>query len=623
MPIRKEILFALLFLLTTFALLSLTIHNRIIMPGFLQLEREEAEKDIRRSVSSLKSEISHLDNLNYDWAAWDDTYEFILDQNKDYIESNLVDSSFTDNNINLIYFLDRSGKVVWGRAFDLEEEEDLEIPEFPQDIFPEDHPLLGLKDPADFHANIIITSHGPMLVSSRPIITSNLEGPSRGTMIMGRLLNDGYIKKLAEQTQTLLSVWTINSGSFPEKYKSVIPKVSNESTILISEISESNLDVFTSVADISNTPALLFKLKVKRDVSRKGKGISLYSFWLNIFVGLLLTTIFLIVLQRRLIHPLVDLVGHFTDVGRSYDLRRFLKLKGCEEIKILGNEYNKMSGSLDRSRKELVDQSYYSGMAEITTGVIHNIRNTITPLVADIALLKEKCEYLPIENMASAFEEFSDKNVDPDRKEKLVDFFEKSLELLANLKETVSEKITRMDEQSYLTVKLLEDLDQFAHGGFVPEKFPVKQLIDDAAALFKNRFPDISLEVHLGGIDTINSHRSVLVLVFMNLLYNAGDSIVLSDQQEGLIKLTARPEKDNGKDVVHFELCDNGQGISPENLPKIFQRGFSTKGKKISGIGLHWCANTVTTLRGKLYADSEAQGHGVCFHVQLPLDISG
>ena len=108
----------------------------------------------------------------------------------------------------------------------------------------------------------------------------------------------------------------------------------------------------------------------------------------------------------------------------------------------------------------------------------------------------------------------------------------------------------------------------------------------------------------------------------MNLLYNAGEAITLSGQKMGLIKLTSRPEEENDKPVVHFELSDNGTGISAENLPKIFKRGFSTKDKKISGIGLHWCANTIATLRGRLYATSEGEGHGACFHVMLPLDIS-
>lgn len=622
MPIRKEMLLALLFLLSTFALLSLTIHKQIIMPGFVQLEREEAEKDIRRAVSALESEVSHLDNLNYDWAAWDDSYEFIIDHNEDYIESNLVDSTFTDNHINLIYLIDKADKVIWSRIFDLEEEEDIEISEFPTTVFPKDHPLLGLDSTTAFHAGIMLTSQGPMLVSARPITTSNMEGPLRGTLVMGRLLTTEYIERLSTQTQTALNIWQINSDSFPEKYKPVLPVLNNENNLLISELSDSKLDIFTSVADINNTPALLFKLDIKRDISSKGKGISLYSFWLNNFIGLLLTTMFLILLRKRLIYPLEVLVSHFTDVGRSYDLSRFLQLKGCAEIKILGSEYNKMSESLDSNRKDLVDQSYYSGIAEITSGVIHNIRNTITPMVTDIALLKEKCEYLPVGNMTSAFGELSNTKLDPERKEKLISFFGKSLEHLANLKETVAEKMDRMDEQSYLTNKLLDDLEEFAHAGFVPEKFVTQQMIDDAAALFHNRFPDVLLDIALGEIGTIKSHRSVLVLVFMNLFYNAGEAIALSGQKTGLIKLTARSEKEKDKPILHFELSDNGTGISAEDLPKIFKRGFSTKDKKISGIGLHWCANTITTLRGKLYATSEGEGHGTCFHVLLPQDIS-
>ena len=62
----------------------------------------------------------------------------------------------------------------------------------------------------------------------------------------------------------------------------------------------------------------------------------------------------------------------------------------------------------------------------------------------------------------------------------------------------------------------------------------------------------------------------------------------------------------------------NGTGIAMEQMPHLFERGFSTKTRG-SGIGLHWCANTVSAMGGRIYATSPGIGQGACLHLLLPL----
>ncbi|MCP4400765.1 MAG: hypothetical protein GY801_26120 [bacterium] len=70
-------------------------------------------------------------------------------------------------------------------------------------------------------------------------------------------------------------------------------------------------------------------------------------------------------------------------------------------------------------------------------------------------------------------------------------------------------------------------------------------------------------------------------------------------------------------------MCGHSQknrceGLDADTLERIFQRGFSTKQEGASGIGLHWCANTISSMHGKIYAESEGKGKGACMHLLLP-----
>ena len=65
--------------------------------------------------------------------------------------------------------------------------------------------------------------------------------------------------------------------------------------------------------------------------------------------------------------------------------------------------------------------------------------------------------------------------------------------------------------------------------------------------------------------------------------------------------------------VIWGEIYDEA-----DILEHIFERGFSTKQEGSSGIGLHWCANTISSMNGKIYAESEGKGKGACLHLVFP-----
>jgi sensor domain CHASE-containing protein len=116
MPLRRKVFFILFLTVLTYGVLDYCVQRLIILPSYIALEKDEAQKDIERCVAALNREIEHLDILNHDWAAWDDTYQYVQDKDDEYESSNLVDSSFTGNRLNLIYIFDKNGNKLWGRC---------------------------------------------------------------------------------------------------------------------------------------------------------------------------------------------------------------------------------------------------------------------------------------------------------------------------------------------------------------------------------------------------------------------------------------------------------------------------------------------------------------------------
>jgi C4-dicarboxylate-specific signal transduction histidine kinase len=110
----------------------------------------------------------------------------------------------------------------------------------------------------------------------------------------------------------------------------------------------------------------------------------------------------------------------------------------------------------------------------------------------------------------------------------------------------------------------------------------------------------------------------VVTQILGNLLVNAAEAIRETGQGKGCIDIDASLDQDNGRACVHLTVSDNGAGIDPNLLPNLFGRGFSTKKTKTGGIGLHWSANSVAAMGGRMYADSDGAGRGARFHIILP-----
>ncbi|MCH8113170.1 MAG: hypothetical protein IH905_14660, partial [Proteobacteria bacterium] len=118
----------------------------------------------------------------------------------------------------------------------------------------------------------------------------------------------------------------------------------------------------------------------------------------------------------------------------------------------------------------------------------------------------------------------------------------------------------------------------------------------------------------------VNGDPGRLKQILINLVVNAMESITATDRPDGEIEIVIENETFVGREWVHVQVKDNGRGIDGATLIDIFQRGFSTKEGKKRGFGLHWCANTLVAMNGRIEAASKGIAKGAVFHIYLPTE---
>src|SRR3990170_8743928 len=91
----------------------------ILLDSFVGIENRDMEKNMERAMNALQGELTHLSSITGDYAGWDDSYQFIQDGNKDFVNANTPDTIFPTLRINMLIFVKNSGQIVYSREYDL------------------------------------------------------------------------------------------------------------------------------------------------------------------------------------------------------------------------------------------------------------------------------------------------------------------------------------------------------------------------------------------------------------------------------------------------------------------------------------------------------------------------
>ena len=352
MTLRWRILSILVVVIALYGVLNFGIQRLVVFPSFLALERAEAEKDLTRCIEALRREIHHISTVAHDWAAWDDTYGFVQSPDQAFIQSNLIPHTFADNRLNIIYICDLSGQAVWGEIRDWKTRERITLKAFPTRGLPPDHPLLRYEDFESAVSGVLLTERGPLMVASRPIITSDHQGPVRGFLIMGRFITEDVVQSLVEQTRVTHRFRPIPTHpSAVERH--ILNQLESGKKLVAEEAEDNLLHVHAAYPDLTGRPALLIRADIPRDIRTRGAATLGFAL-LSVFIaGVMILALLLFLLRRSIVKPLMALTERVHSVRNAESVSPPLFLHRKDEIGVLCREFNHMLHALNRVHEGL------------------------------------------------------------------------------------------------------------------------------------------------------------------------------------------------------------------------------------------------------------------------------
>ena len=353
MTLRTKTLIVIGLTLISLVALQYLLAKFLWLDGFADVEAGEICNDVKQVRAALHADLDTLHTLASDWAGWDDTYDFIITGNEAYLRSNLVDSTFVDTRINVIAFINIAGRTVFAKAFDFDLGHAVDVPDAltkPAEALPG---LLEHPDPSADITGLILVDDRPMLITAQPILTSKKTGPIRGTLIMGRWLDEGKKQELAEKTGFPLSLRTVRPASLTEPFRRAFDALRADETAFLQPLSDRAIAAYTLIHDVFDEPALILRIDRTRDIYQQGRLTATYFLLSLILIGIIFAAITILLLERILLRRVVRMSRAVSEIGIKGDLAARLPVRGRDEICRLGSSINQTLQALDRSQGAL------------------------------------------------------------------------------------------------------------------------------------------------------------------------------------------------------------------------------------------------------------------------------
>ena len=318
--IRLKIILLVLFSIIVLILTIYAISTLIISKNYLFLEKASVSENLQRVSDTLDNTASGLTVSVTDWAFWDDTYQFIQDKNEDYISSNLSNSSLSNLKIAGMIFVNAKDEILFKKMIDFETLEEISSENIGTHVIAHKE-LTTLESLDSSIQGVVALPEGPVLISSRPILKSNAEGPIQGNLIFIKFLDNEMIEALEKLTHLSVKLYNFDSITIPEDVSGAKQELlKGTEKYFINPLSEDLIAGYAVINDIYGAPILIIKVEVPRQIYKQGQ-FSLNFFSLAVLVFMIFFgLIFIFLLQKFIVRRLFYLSNEVKKISIHNDL---------------------------------------------------------------------------------------------------------------------------------------------------------------------------------------------------------------------------------------------------------------------------------------------------------------
>jgi NO-binding membrane sensor protein with MHYT domain len=293
----------------------------------------------------------------------------------------------------------------------------------------------------------------------------------------------------------------------------------------------------------------------------------------------------------------------------------------------LARELEKITLELKEAQGELVTTARQAGMAEIANNVLHNVGNVLNSVNVSAGLIGARMRDSKTQGLVKAVQLMNDHAADlgdffaRDEKGKaLPGYLNKLVATLAAEKQSIAQELDSLTKSIDHIKDIVATQQSYSGSTSVREPVQINDLMEDAlrmntASIARHQ---ITVLKDFADVPLLLLDRHLVLQILVNLIGNAKHAMDAVPTRSHQITLRVGIAEPIDRPRLTIRVEDDGEGIAPENLTRLFAHGFTTR-KNGHGFGLHSCALAAKEMLGTITAHSDGLGKGAAFTLDLPL----
>jgi len=558
----------------------------VITSSFDQLESKAIDGHVDRTRAALAEYAAKVENSVRDYGDWNSSYDYMGHQTAAFERESFSPLAMANLDVDGMAYVADDGRVVIARWLD--PKTGVDQPAMRQRLIAAIGHIDYAKALHGSNSGNFYTRLGPVVaaVGVAQVRRSDGSGMPRGHVLMVRRMTSAKLSDLLQLRAE------------------IDPALSGNRAMITAD--RTMMRIAVPVPGVGGEPVASATFSVPRDVSVLGQRMLL----LAVAGAVILLLVVLVALRRMIaqlvLKPLARVESHMQMVRDSGSMGLLEQDDRRDEIGSLGRSFNAMLRQLKDLREQVELQSFALGRSESAVAVMHNVRNALNPISTIISQGIGQAPPVDRAVLDRAVAELAKPDIPEARRQKLVAFVAAALDAEAAARDENRRQLQIGREAMSHVLEIIGQQQSAAHERPALEECDVTDLVAQNAAIARYS-GDLSIAFSFPGHHhPVMASRLILSQVIGNLFANAGEAIAATGRNAGTIGVTIVERGDR----TEIRIRDDGEGFAPEVGATLFQRGFSTRSHKSGGLGLHWCANSMTAMEGSLRLESEGQGRG-------------